>query len=158
MSTPGTNLARMFRLICGSGSLMLLSYGNAEELRDPTRPPAFRAVAEGEIDTTPQLQSILIGSDRRAAIISGQVLQVGSQIGDARVVRIEADRVVLRSGSASSTLQLFPAVNMQPVKSAPAMDDKLNLNEKKALSATKSKSKESARKQNQRKPATDPSQ
>jgi MSHA biogenesis protein MshK len=122
----------------------------AEELRDPTRPPTM-ALSGGleQVDKgAPILQSVLIGPERRSAIIDGQVFQVGARVGDARLERIEEDRVVLRSGANFTTLPLFPVVNMK----LPQAEKKNQVTPSPAAPSTKT------RKLNRKQPATDPSQ
>lgn len=89
---------------------------SAQSLPDPTRPPAVPHVSAGpaaapaEEAPLPVLQSVLIGKDRRMAIISGQRFEVGDQVGDARIVRITETEVLLRAGTRQTTLKLFPQV------------------------------------------------
>ena len=82
------------------------------ELQDPTRPPAdLSPGSAGPLVTSgPQLQSVLISAHQRSAIISGQRFTIGEKLGDARVVRIGEDEVILKSGSGLQTLKLFPDV------------------------------------------------
>lgn len=90
----------------------LSTAGAAEMLRDPTRPPAMLYAPDGvaEIESGPVLQSVLISSGRRTAVISGQSVKVGDKVGDARVIRIKETEVVLKAGSSLQTLKLFPDV------------------------------------------------
>lgn len=96
-----------------------------ENLPDPTRPPASLdspdvapVVASG-----PVLQSVLIAPGRKVAVISGQSVQVGDRVGDARVARIaEGEAVLVRDGK-SQTLKLFPGLEKRrtgKAQSAPA--------------------------------------
>ena len=85
----------------------------AQDLRDPTRPPASLAVAldaAPEPNLGPRLQSVLIAPGRRVAIVSGQTVEVGGEVGEARVVSISEGQVVLRNGKDLQTLRLFPEV------------------------------------------------
>lgn len=71
-----------------------------EQVADPTKPLNFSAgtMAAGDTKETIQLTSILISSDRKVAIINGQVLaesQTVKGIG-ALVKRIDADAVTLQ--------------------------------------------------------------
>ena len=73
----------------------------AQLLADPTRPPAGLSSAEpgdGAV-AAPVLQSVMISSAARTAIIGGQTVNLGGTYGDARVVRITESEVVLRSAS-----------------------------------------------------------
>jgi MSHA biogenesis protein MshK len=89
-----------------------------QALPDPTRPPAElqaapvdtktgkpSAVAPGEL----RLQSILIGPHERSAIINGVVVSPGDRVGDARVLSISENQVVLKSRTGNSVLRLFPS-------------------------------------------------
>jgi MSHA biogenesis protein MshK len=78
---------------------------------DPMRPAAGIS-AEMPDDTAPgnQLQSVMISPTRHAAIINGVVVELGAKYGDAVLMRVAEDEVVLRSGSSQQVLKLFPAV------------------------------------------------
>lgn len=96
----------------------------AQALRDPTRPPGTAAAKNlsGGVETPKgdlRLQSILVSPERRAAIISGQVVQLGESVQGYRVVAIGDGEAVLRMGGQSRTLRLFPAVDLrQPAAAA----------------------------------------
>lgn len=91
----------------------------AEALQDPTRPPAALSMPQGSAaalaPSGPQLQSVQISAGRRSAIISGQRVRLGDKVGDARVVRINENEVVLKGGSGLQTLQLFPNVDKRVI-------------------------------------------
>ena len=106
------------------------SFVHAENLRDPTRPPAsFGAPpAEGIAprSPTPKLQSVLIGPGRAIAVISGQTVKVGDSVDGAKVVAIREGEVVLRTGKDLQTLKLFPGIEKRLlVNRAPAKADNL---------------------------------
>ena len=86
----------------------------ADVLQDPTRPPAELSAPQGNAGTPvtsgPQLQSVLISAHQRSAIISGQRVTVGEKLGDARVVMINENEVMLKGSSGVQTLKLFPDV------------------------------------------------
>lgn len=87
----------------------------AQELSDPTRPPAQLGAAPGEAAAetgAPQLQSVLLSRNpggRAVAVISGQTARLGDRVGDAVLWRISAGEVVLKRGKRLETLRLFPA-------------------------------------------------
>ncbi|WP_232522224.1 general secretion pathway protein GspB [Sulfuriferula plumbiphila] len=83
-----------------------------DALQDPTRPPAdlSQGNAGALVPSGPQLQSVRISARQRSAIISGQRVKVGDKLGDARVVMITENEVVLKGGSGLQTLKLFPDV------------------------------------------------
>lgn len=89
---------------------------SAQVLKDPTRPPASHGASGNDGATgaapvsVPVLQSVLISPGRMVAIISGQTVKLGDQIGDARVIKITETEVVLRNGKDLQTLKLFPNI------------------------------------------------
>ena len=95
----------------------------ADNLTDPTRPPASIGVAgQGNVAaetaaTGTVLQSVLISSGRRVAVISGQNVRLGEKYGNARVVRITESEVVLKDGKETQVLKLFPDVEKRRVAS-----------------------------------------
>lgn len=82
----------------------------AENLVDPTRPPA----AIGGVANVPAaelvLQSVLVSPGRVSAIINGQTVKLGDKLGEAKVVKIGESEVVLRDGKGEQTLKLFPGL------------------------------------------------
>lgn len=99
--------------------MLLLPGVQAESLRDPTRPPAeLEVVAAGgaEIAKGPILQSVLISAGRKSAIIGGQVVGLGEKYGEALVVKITESEVVLKTGTVTETLRLFPDVEKRSVR------------------------------------------
>ena len=104
-----------FRLIFLLMSVSLALH--AESLPDPTRPPANLdggATATAQ-PSGPVLQVIRTINGRRSAMISGQEVKSGSQVGDAVVMRIDEDSVLLRGPGGIQTLKLFPEVEKRPV-------------------------------------------
>jgi len=107
----------------------------AEELVDPTQPPASIAApivaASGVAAAPPQatgLQSIIISKQRRAAIIDGETVELNGKHGDAKLIEVNEGSVVLRSAQGRQVLTLFPEVKITkniaaavaPVKKVPA--------------------------------------
>ena len=89
---------------------LLLSAGSAAQaLTDPTRPPLelMGAAATGTAPRTP-LQSILLSSTRKGAIINGQYVPLGGTYGKARLVKITATEVTLKTDRILEVLQLYP--------------------------------------------------
>lgn len=86
----------------------------AEPLLDPTRPPGAAMSGEngGEIEPAgPVLQSVMLSSGRKMAVISGQAVRVGEKFGDATLVRVSDQEAVLRAGDgAMQVLKMYPAV------------------------------------------------
>lgn len=92
-------------------SLALTSPVQADDLPDPTRPPA--ALLDTAVPATPtdalRLQSVLLGTGRTpAAVISGELVLLGGRVRDARLVRITERSAVLRGPHGETTLSLTP--------------------------------------------------
>jgi hypothetical protein len=84
------------------------------QLSDPTRPPpAFTVTGEaGEMPTPTMtgLQSVILKKEGKpAALIDGVVVELGGKVGEARLVRVNEDSVVLRGPQGEETLRLIPA-------------------------------------------------
>ncbi|MDB5773809.1 MAG: hypothetical protein JWM42_4183 [Burkholderia sp.] len=104
---------RTTRQIALFGTLFCVPFAHAENLVDPTRPPAALeqgSTAGGVTSSGPVLQSVLIAPGRTLAMISGQTVKVGDRVGEARVVKISETEVVLRNGKDLETLKLFPGI------------------------------------------------
>lgn len=83
----------------------------AQTVQDPTRPPALllHPGTGAAVSSAPQVQSILVGrgaGGRRVAVIDGNLVRVGDQVGGARVVAISAGEVQLQRASRRDTLKL----------------------------------------------------
>lgn len=115
------------------GKLVLLSVvalwgqtmiGYAESLPDPTRPPGRLDASLGpggpaSAQGGPVLQSVIISPTRRAAIISGETVELGGRYGDAKLVKVTESEAVLKAQDTVQTLKLFPEVEKRLVKPAP---------------------------------------
>jgi len=107
-------------MTCGLLTSVLLCSGfcYAEELADPTRPPAaiaapVVAAASGVVENKPLgLQSILISKTRRAAIIDGKTVELGGKYDGAKLIEVAEDRVVLQGAHGRQVMTLFPDVKM----------------------------------------------
>jgi MSHA biogenesis protein MshK len=87
---------------------------HAETLVDPTRPPnGFGQAQDGAATAGPVLQSVLISPIRRVAVVSGKTLRVGDKLGDAQLVKISENEVVLRTGKNLQVLKLYPLLRKQ---------------------------------------------
>lgn len=92
--------------------------GIAEELHDPTRPPASLSAtgtAPMQLATKSRsagLQSTIISKSRRAAIIDGKTVELGEKHGNARLVEVNEGSVVLRGAQTQRVLTLFPDVKI----------------------------------------------
>jgi hypothetical protein len=97
-------------------SLLFTVGAYAEELADPTKPPASLsapASVTGEVAVVKPagLQSILISKQRRAAIIDGETVELGGIHGAAKLIEVNEGNVVLRSAQGRQVLSLFPDVS-----------------------------------------------
>ncbi|MGK5027276.1 MSHA biogenesis protein MshK [Janthinobacterium sp. RB2R34] len=97
-----------------AGLLLVGVAAGAQALDDPTRPPASLLApsqAKPVIPGKPKLQSVLVASQaggRRLAVIDGQIVRVGSKVGDAVVLEIRDTLVVVRRGKRHETFRLYP--------------------------------------------------
>lgn len=75
--------------------LMALLSISASGLNDPTRPSSFRrqVATDGKLN----LESILVGKERKVAVINGTVVSVGDSIGMAKVILIDRNKVRMLS-------------------------------------------------------------
>ena len=88
----------------------------AEALPDPTRMPTEVSAPvseEGAAAPDSGLQSIIIAPGRRAAIINGQTIEQGGKYGDARLIKVNENSVVLRGPQGKQVLRLFPGVEIR---------------------------------------------
>ncbi|MGM0449314.1 MAG: hypothetical protein ACQERE_00645 [Pseudomonadota bacterium] len=74
---------------------------------DPTEPPSTSA-EQSEVSPARRfgLDSILVGEERRRAVINGITLAKGGRLGEARVLRIGVDRVLIEIDGEQYTLEL----------------------------------------------------
>jgi hypothetical protein len=104
-----------------SACLLVGSHAAAHaQLTDPTRPPADLAAADSSAEggaaviTASGLQTIILKKQGRpAAVINGELVELGTMIGESRLVKIDEDSVVLLSPSGRETLRLMPAAEKQ---------------------------------------------
>lgn len=85
------------------------------QLADPTKPPvSVSAPAAAQANTTAPvltgLQSVILRKQGKpAALINGEVVELGGKLGESTLVRINEDSVVLRGADGEETLRLTPA-------------------------------------------------
>jgi MSHA biogenesis protein MshK len=128
-SKQGVGMAAPQRLVragvfCLLSSVLFPLY--AENLPDPTRPPAsiFAPAATTGIGrnaaakSSSGLRSIIISETRRAAIINGKTVELGGYLGKARLVEVNAGSVVLLRGKRRQVLTLFPGVKITRMEMA----------------------------------------
>lgn len=112
--------------IAAAAVLALSAGSGAQALTDPTRPPlelmSTTTATAGAAPRTP-LQSILLSSARKGAIINGQYVALGGTYGRAKLVKITATEVTLRSDQGLEVLQLYPP--MEKTSAASGAEGKL---------------------------------
>jgi MSHA biogenesis protein MshK len=86
----------------------------AQGLSDPTRPP--REILGGSADayvpaaSSSPVQVVIISKDRRQATINGRTVNLGGRYGNATVVRITDEEIVLQRPEATETIKLYSSV------------------------------------------------
>ena len=105
-------------------ALMLFSASAMAQMgNDPTRPPTGLGVGAADMDAADagggmMLQSVFISPTNKAAIISGVMVKLGEKYGDAVLVKVAENEVVLKSGTTSQVLKLYPGVEKRDSASA----------------------------------------
>ena len=102
-----------------AAAISFVAGASAQTLVDPTRPPSelIAAAAGSEKGAAavaaarPRLESILLSSARKGAIINGRYVPLGASFGKATLVGITATGVTLKTGRTLQTLQLYPALD-----------------------------------------------
>lgn len=105
--------------------LLILAIGlpsgaGAQALVDPTRPPGDLGTSTGAGVAAggPVLQSVMLSPKRKVAVISGEMVVLGGRYGSARLVRLTESEAVLKDGSETTVLRLFPLVEKRPLPDA----------------------------------------
>ena len=91
------------------------------QLADPTRPSgATGQAAESMSDKAAPasgLQSVILRKQGKpAALINGEVVELGGKVGEARLVKVSEDAVVLKGPGGEETLRLIPAAEKKIIK------------------------------------------
>jgi len=101
LSYPNKTQLNLQVMIVGMLMLLMMHLAQAEQLKDPTQPPASLsndiATGSNPVITGPVLQSVMIGSEYRAAIINGQKVILGSKYEQATLIRVNEHEAVLRN-------------------------------------------------------------
>jgi MSHA biogenesis protein MshK len=107
---------RAMRCITVAGAILSMAGVQAQGLTDPTRPPSAAAESSGEQQeaSAARLQSVLLSPRRKVAVINGVAVPLGGMVGEARLVKITETEAVLKSGSETEVLKLFPGVEKEP--------------------------------------------
>lgn len=107
-----------------SALTLLLLAGSAAasaQLADPTRPPLTAEPAAALAGTAPPaasgLQSVILKKKGKpAALINGEIVELGGMVGESRLVKVSEDAVVLKGTSGEETLRLMPSAEKRAVK------------------------------------------
>jgi MSHA biogenesis protein MshK len=106
---------RPLLFIAAFGAMLSMAGVQAQALTDPTRPPSAAAEANGEHgEGATRLQSVLLSPGRKMAVINGVAVPLGGMVGEARLVKITETEAVLKTGSETEVLKLFPGVEKKP--------------------------------------------
>jgi len=89
----------------------------AQGLSDPTRPPWIGG-ASGASDPGTAGYIVIVSKDRRQATINGQIVNVGGRYGNATLVSIGDEEIVLQRPKSTETIRLYSSV--QRKKHGPA--------------------------------------
>jgi MSHA biogenesis protein MshK len=111
-------MAQALKPLCALALAVLAHTALAQTMTDPTRPPALLeararvagSAGEGADSAQPRLQSVLVSrrpGGRRLAVIDGKIVRQGQRVGDAVLVAIGSNEVVLQRGGKNETLKLF---------------------------------------------------
>ncbi|MBI3903722.1 MAG: hypothetical protein HY306_12405 [Nitrosomonadales bacterium] len=105
-----------------AGMLLCTAATAQEVLPDPTRPPSEISAPVTQtghaVSKERGLQSVIISPTHRAAVINGQVVEPGEMTGDARLIEVNENGVVLQGVHGRQVLPLFPGVEISKKKSA----------------------------------------
>lgn len=102
--------------------LVCAGLAQGQSLSDPTRPPGGSAApvpGQASVEEVPagtQLQSVLIAAGRRVAVINGTTVPLGGMVGEAKVIKISETEVVLRRGTETEVLKMYPGIDKQATK------------------------------------------
>lgn len=91
-------------------AMLIFFTGSSFAVRDPTRPPdsLLKRQQEEAAEKNPFIvNAIIISKERRLAVINGITLQLNDTIENAKVIKIEADHVCLKTGGVIVTVPIF---------------------------------------------------
>ena len=93
------------------------------QVQDPTRPAGTLLTPEGGAAAPVEsgVQTVILRrGGRSAAVINGQYVEVGSMVGDRKVLKITESEVVLKGESGREVIKVTPAIEKMPAKKAAA--------------------------------------
>ena len=101
------------------GASLAMGDARAQITNDPTQPPGGYATGDpglaGDAVGGLVLQSVMISPSLKAAIISGAMVRLGDKYGDAVLIKVAENEVVLKSGEGSQVLKLYPGVEKREI-------------------------------------------
>lgn len=108
---------RHIAVLCSVPALALgmTAPAGGQALTDPMRPADLSSVVEAGGFAPSRLQSVLISSNRKLAVIDGRTVALGGTIDGATLVAIRESEVVLKKGDERETLKFNPGVHIKPV-------------------------------------------
>jgi MSHA biogenesis protein MshK len=116
---------------CGMFLLMMDHDIQAEGLKDPTQPPAALSAEttneNGQV-AGPVLQSVMLGSQYRAAIINGQKVMLGGKYENATLIRINEREAVLRNSDMTTQTLSMDYAGVKKTKPAVQTSNKPKTN------------------------------
>lgn len=114
-------LKLLLSVSCGMFLLMMEHDIQAEGLKDPTQPPASllaETMNENGQTAGPVLQSVMLGSQYRAAIINGQKVMLGGKYENATLIRINEREAVLRNSDMTTQILSMDYAGIKKTKPA----------------------------------------
>jgi hypothetical protein len=107
------------RTLAAAAALLLSAGSMAQALTDPTQPPLELirasvidpATGEAAAARRPRVESILLSSARKGAIINGQYVPLGGAYGKAVLVSISATEVTLETDKKLEMIKLYPPMD-----------------------------------------------
>lgn len=113
----------LMRCLVAACSALVWHAAAGAALVDPTRPPlpasARPAPVAAALAPDYTVQSIVYGPARRLAVINGRQVHEGSAVGDARVVQIQRDVVVLEIQGRRRAMPMYADAVRAPRVSPP---------------------------------------
>lgn len=107
----------------GAALALMPALAASQVVNDPTRPPGAYVTGDpdagGDAGGGLVLQSVMISPTRKAAIINGEMVRLGEKYGDAVLVKVAENEVVLKSGDTTQVLKMYPGVEKRDT--APAV-------------------------------------
>jgi hypothetical protein len=117
---PGTWNRKRAAAAWALGAVLALmpAVASPQVANDPTRPPGGSALSDpgGEGGGGLTLQSVMISPAYKAAMINGVMVKVGEKYGDAVLISVAENQVVLKSGGTEQVLRFYSAVEKREVK------------------------------------------